>query len=61
MHVKSTREEQILFSGIEENEKYGPCIVGVGGPRNAHGYLEMDAAVMNGTHLDFGAVTALKG
>lgn len=46
---------------IEENEKYGPCIVGVGGPRNAHGYLEMDAAVMNGANLDFGAVTALKG
>lgn len=41
--------------------KYGPCIVGVGGPRNSHGFLEMDAAVMNGRHLQFGAVTALKG
>ncbi|VDI25166.1 N4-(beta-N-acetylglucosaminyl)-L-asparaginase [Mytilus galloprovincialis] len=49
------------INSIEENMKYGPCIVGVGGPRNSHGFLEMDAAVMNGRHLQFGAVTALKG
>lgn len=48
-------------NSIEENMNYGPCIVGVGGPRNSHGFLEMDAAVMNGRHLQFGAVTALKG
>ena len=50
-----------FYSGIEENDKYGPCIVGIGGPRNSNGYLEMDAAIMNGKSLDFGAVTALKG
>ncbi|KAK3098477.1 hypothetical protein FSP39_019807, partial [Pinctada imbricata] len=46
---------------IESDEKYGLCIVGRGGPRNADGYLEMDAAIMDGPSHKFGAVTALKG
>ncbi|OWF35266.1 uncharacterized protein LOC110443165 [Mizuhopecten yessoensis] len=48
---------------IEEDESYGPCVVGVGGYRNAAGFLELDAALMEGRGLRmrFGAVTALQG
>eukprot|EP00105_Crassostrea_gigas_P004229 XP_011417374.1 PREDICTED: putative N(4)-(beta-N-acetylglucosaminyl)-L-asparaginase GE19290 [Crassostrea gigas] len=46
---------------IEEDEIYGPCIVGRGGPPNSAGYREYDAALMDGATLRFGAVTALRG
>ncbi|XP_033749528.1 N(4)-(Beta-N-acetylglucosaminyl)-L-asparaginase-like [Pecten maximus] len=48
---------------IEVDEAYGPCVVGVGGFRNSDGYLELDAAMMEGRGLrtQFGAVTALQG
>ncbi|XP_069138209.1 N(4)-(Beta-N-acetylglucosaminyl)-L-asparaginase-like [Argopecten irradians] len=48
---------------IEVDESYGPCVVGVGGFRNADGYLELDAAMMEGRGLRmrFGAVTAMQG
>ncbi|XP_048738230.1 N(4)-(Beta-N-acetylglucosaminyl)-L-asparaginase-like [Ostrea edulis] len=49
------------INDIECNEKYGPCIVGRGGPPNSAGYREYDAAVMEGQTLKFGAVTALRG
>ncbi|KAL3867134.1 hypothetical protein ACJMK2_044359 [Sinanodonta woodiana] len=45
----------------EENELYGPCIVGRGGPRNSAGFLELDAAIMSGKDLNLGAVTAIRG
>ncbi|XP_062573431.1 N(4)-(Beta-N-acetylglucosaminyl)-L-asparaginase-like [Saccostrea cucullata] len=46
---------------IEGDERYGPCIVGRGGPPNSAGYREYDAAIMDGRTLKFGAVTALSG
>lgn len=49
------------FADIEEDEIYGPCIVGRGGPPNSAGYHEYDAALMDGATLRFGAVTALRG
>ncbi|KAK7116732.1 hypothetical protein V1264_002362 [Littorina saxatilis] len=45
----------------EEDEKYGPFQVGRGGPPNQNGELEMDAAIMSGKQMSFGAVTALQG
>ncbi|KAJ8304292.1 hypothetical protein KUTeg_017875 [Tegillarca granosa] len=50
-----------FFSGIEDDETYGPCVVGRGGARNRMGHLELDAAIMEGNELGFGAVTALRG
>ncbi|KAL8580639.1 hypothetical protein ACOMHN_043455 [Nucella lapillus] len=44
----------------EEDEKYGPCQVGRGGPPNEKGEVELDAAMMSGNDLNFGAVTALQ-
>ncbi|KAL5004199.1 hypothetical protein ScPMuIL_017655 [Solemya velum] len=46
---------------IEDDESYGPCFVGRGGPTNAAGQSELDAAIMDGSLLNFGAVAALSG
>ncbi|XP_067667284.1 N(4)-(beta-N-acetylglucosaminyl)-L-asparaginase-like [Haliotis asinina] len=46
---------------VEEDAGYGDYFVGRGGPRNKDGYLEQDAAIMDGCNLDFGAVTGLQG
>lgn len=45
----------------ELDASYGPYHVGCGGWQNADGELELDAAIMDGANLNFGAVTALKG
>ncbi|XP_076443941.1 N(4)-(Beta-N-acetylglucosaminyl)-L-asparaginase-like [Babylonia areolata] len=45
----------------EEDEQYGPYQVGRGGPPNEKGEVELDAALMSGHGLSFGAVTALQG
>lgn len=55
------KKTQQNFADIEEDEIYGPCIVGRGGPPNSAGYREYDAALMDGASLRFGAVTALRG
>lgn len=57
----SKKNNQQNFADIEEDEIYGPCIVGRGGPPNSAGYHEYDAALMDGATLRFGAVTALRG
>ncbi|XP_050402340.1 N(4)-(Beta-N-acetylglucosaminyl)-L-asparaginase isoform X2 [Patella vulgata] len=49
------------INAIEGNVKYGEYFVGCGGVRNKQGYLELDAAIMNGKSLEFGAVTAIQG
>ncbi|XP_071096290.1 N(4)-(beta-N-acetylglucosaminyl)-L-asparaginase-like [Haliotis cracherodii] len=46
---------------VEDDASYGDYLVGRGGPRNKDGYLEQDAAIMDGCNLDFGAVTGLQG
>lgn len=45
----------------EEDWSYGPYHVGCGGWRNSDGVLQLDAALMDGKDLNFGAVTALSG
>ncbi|RUS91911.1 hypothetical protein EGW08_000313, partial [Elysia chlorotica] len=45
----------------EEDWSYGPYHVGCGGWRNLAGELQLDAAIMDGRDLSFGAVTALSG
>lgn len=40
---------------------YGPYHVGCSGWRNSNKVLELDAAIMDGKNLSFGAVTALQG
>ncbi|GFS07674.1 N(4)-(Beta-N-acetylglucosaminyl)-L-asparaginase-like [Elysia marginata] len=45
----------------EEDWSYGPYHVGCGGWRNSSGQLQLDAAIMDGRDLSFGAVTALSG
>nr|XP_022332168.1 N(4)-(Beta-N-acetylglucosaminyl)-L-asparaginase-like isoform X1 [Crassostrea virginica] len=50
-----------IINSIEEDERYGLCVIGRGGPPNSAGYREYDAAVMEGRTLKFGAVTALRG
>ncbi|KAK3793108.1 hypothetical protein RRG08_026129 [Elysia crispata] len=45
----------------EEDWSYGPYHVGCGGWRNSAGELQLDAAIMDGRDLSFGAVTALAG
>ncbi|ESO86677.1 hypothetical protein LOTGIDRAFT_235285 [Lottia gigantea] len=46
---------------IESNSDYGIYFVGCGGIRNKNGFLELDAAIMHGRNLDYGAVTAIQG
>jgi isoaspartyl peptidase/L-asparaginase-like protein (Ntn-hydrolase superfamily) len=58
-HVQT--QTVIFFSVAEEDAHYGPHQVGCAGPRNVKGELEMDAAMMCGRSLNFGAVTALQG
>ena len=48
------------FVAAEEDEQYGLCQVGRGGPPNEKGEVELDAAMMSGLSLNFGAVTALQ-
>ncbi|CAG5132706.1 unnamed protein product [Candidula unifasciata] len=45
----------------EVDPNYGPYHVGCGGWQNSDLVLELDAAIMNGTDMNFGAVTALTG
>uniref|UniRef100_A0A0B7B187 Uncharacterized protein n=2 Tax=Arion vulgaris TaxID=1028688 RepID=A0A0B7B187_9EUPU len=45
----------------ELDASYGPYHIGCAGWQNSEFVLELDAAIMNGADLNFGAVTALKG
>ncbi|CAL1532280.1 unnamed protein product [Lymnaea stagnalis] len=45
----------------EVDPTYGPYHVGCAGWRNSNNVLELDAAIMDGKQLSFGAVTALQG